>query len=137
VSDQLGLDVTMNLNEIVQDSFRGEIVLSGGQLFLGRTAPPEVTLQADPFDLPFGIFAVEVGLNMDAGNVSYSGPATPARLGDSDLDDDVDLFDFAFFSMCVVDMTDVRCTLHDFDGDGDGELTVLDYAGFQRAFTGD
>lgn len=135
VSSQLDLDVVLSVDEVVQDSFRGSIGMAVGDLFLGRTPPPALTLEADTPDLPDGVTTVEVRLFMDAGNTNYRGPAVPALMGDSDLDSDVDQLDYAFGNTCFPDMTNVLCVLHDYDADG--VLTLRDFGGFQLSFTGD
>lgn len=132
VSPQLNLDATLSLDGTIQDSLPGRIGSAVGDLFLGFTPPPDMTLQANADDLPDDITSVELSIHMCAGNTSYSGPQSPAIFGDSDLDDDVDLFDFAFVTHCDANMADLRCRLHDFDGDG--TLTLLDFGGLQRAF---
>lgn len=135
VSAQLGLDITMTTSGLMEDSFLGEIAMSSGNLYLGRTPPPDVALTSNPGDLPDGVAVVGVAVSMDAGNTSYHGTARPVLVGDSNLDGDSDLSDFGFGSACVADMADLRCML--FDVDGDGALTLIDFAAFQRAFTGD
>lgn len=132
-SKQLGLDVSLSSTELIQAPLTGQIALSAGDLFLGRTRPPVVSLEADPDNLPAGIVALAVEVSMDAGNTNYHGPATPALLGDSDLDGDVDLSDYVFGISCTA--SSLLCLLHDFDGDD--AITLLDFAGFQRAFTGE
>ncbi len=135
VSVELGLDVTLHSRGKVRAPFAGRIVLAAGSLFLGYTPPPEITLAAAPDDLPAGVTAVEVGLSMDAGNTNYHGPAEAAMLGDSDLDGDVDLFDFSFADGCIADMGNLLCALHDFDGSG--VITLVDLGGLQVAFSPD
>jgi hypothetical protein len=134
-SKQLGLDATLVLQDRLEAPFHGRIAYAAGDLFLGFTPPPELLFRADPNDLPVGVATLEVRLSLDAGNTNYRGKATPALFGDSDLDGDVDLKDFACSSQCILEPLSLRCRLHDFNEDG--AVNLIDYAALQLAFTAD
>jgi hypothetical protein len=57
-------------------------------------------------------------------------------MGDVDLDDDIDLTDFQYWTMCMTGPTDdealfTGCQVFDFNHDGRVDLT--DFGGFQLA----
>ena len=52
--------------------------------------------------------------------------------GDTNDDFIVNLFDYAAWSACTTDITAPNCTVLDFDGDND--IDLIDFAGFQIAF---
>jgi hypothetical protein len=57
------------------------------------------------------------------------------RAFDVDIDDDVDLIDFAAFASCVngpAGQYQPDCDV--FDSDADGDVDLLDFSGLQRAF---
>jgi uncharacterized membrane protein len=57
------------------------------------------------------------------------------RPGDFDLDDDVDLTDFAEFVICF-GQTSITTSCLAADGDDDGDVDLLDFGVFQLAYTG-
>ncbi len=106
-------------------------VYSGDSLTL--TLPPGETLDR------YGAISVWCeDFNVNFGSGSFQ-PGPPA--GDVDCDCDVDLDDYDLFATCLAGPDDTTpppgCTASEFDladTDGDGDVDLVDVAGFQQAF---
>jgi len=118
---------------------------AGGDAFdIAWAVDPQTWL---PADLPgFDFIRITNAVNYLAGSVDEVSTeidavadVRPGLLGDADADLDVDGWDYAAFDECLRDSPAGRiaalCRVMDFDDDG--RLTVLDFGGFQCAFTGE
>ena len=61
------------------------------------------------------------------------------RTGDSEVDEDVDLSDYATFAVCMTGpgRVDRLCDCRFLDIDHDGDVDLGDFALFQNAFSGE
>ncbi len=136
VSGTLGIDETMIVDDTTMSVLDARITEGAGLVTLDGIVVPPFQGEADPADLPAGITFLVIDVAIDAANVHLRGAHGPALLGDWDVDDDIDLLDFAAMADCMMGpgvAVEPYCTLFDFDGDTD--VDALDFGGFQAAFT--
>ena len=102
---------------------------------------PPVTWIVPPELLPDSISALYLDVDTDTDGVILRGPYAPSTPGDTDADDDIDLFEYPALFDCFAGpdvaagpLYGVFCSLFTFDSDNDVDLR--DLAEFQNAFTG-
>ena len=96
--------------------------------------------QVEPDDLPLGITAATLVLQLDAREVVFAGSlARDGGPADADKDGDVDLADFLSFVACLGDASlgePVPAGCENFDFDHDGDIDLADLVTFQARYTG-
>jgi len=136
-SSALGIDHTMEFDDSDVAPLGAHIAGGAGTALLTGLSFRSFHYEADPGELPPGLYSLVIDVTVDATDVGFSGPYTPALLGDWDADGDFDLSDLAGLHDCLAGpdvSVDVFCTLFDFDDDADVDMT--DVAAFAENFTG-